>query len=176
MRCRAPGGIEGVERLSFRIDSDIPCRRKRRCSPSQTGVPPTAYPSERSCSSRDTVRSRRASPSSNRRRSDAFARPSSVWRSSVRRSLRVKANKRQMSRGFPVVALDFKSGPYNLSNPCRLLLAVHDTLILDRHTQFGHDYTHIGSHAVPSVDPEKSRGCAVHQDAATRPPCALRPT
>ena len=34
-----------------------------------------------------------------------------------------------MSRGSPVVALDFKSGPSNLSNPlrCRLLLAVHDT-------------------------------------------------
>src|SRR5688572_20517826 len=49
-------------------------------------------------------------------------------------------------------------------------------LILDHNTQFGHDYAQIGRHdPVPSHDPEKSRGCAVHQDAAARPAGAFRP-
>ena len=52
--------------------------------------------------------------SSNRRRSDAFARPSSAWGFIGSKSLRVRRTKANVPR-IPVVALDFTSS--NLSNP-----------------------------------------------------------
>jgi len=48
---------------------------------------------------------------------------------------------------------------------------------VDVHAQIGYGYTHIGCKAAfASFQPRESRRCAVHQDAAARARCAVRPT